>query len=82
MGWVRSLTIVPASLVGFAAGPAVTDEGSAERKRDRAPSPRLESAGYAASGPSFYVWEEDSRQGRRWAAELSRPPVSRERPLS
>jgi len=71
MGWTRKLVSLAASLVGFATGPATTDEVSAEGKRDRAPLPRLESAGYATSGPSFYVWEEDSRQGRRWAAELS-----------
>jgi len=52
---------------------------AAEGERDRACLPRLEPSGYAAWGPSFYVWEEDPRQGRRWAAELSRPPASKDR---
>jgi len=66
---------VAASLVGLATGTAIGDEAPGEGKRDGAASPRLESAGYAESGPSFYIWEEDSRQGRRWAAELARPPL-------
>ena len=76
MGWTRKLVSVTASLVGFATSPAIGDEAPGECKRDGTVSPRLESAGYAASGPSFYVWEEDSRQARRWAAELSRDPAS------
>jgi len=74
MGWTRTLIGVAASLVGFAASPATSDESPAEAQRDRTARPRLEAEGWAASGPSFYVWEEDARQGRRWAAELSRHP--------
>ena len=74
MGWTRTLMSVVASLVGVATGTAISDEALAEGKRDRAVRTRLESRGYAASGSSFYVWEEDPQQGRRWAAELSRPP--------
>ena len=46
------------------------DEGNRETA-----SSRLESAGTSASGPSFYVWEEDREQARRWAAELERSPA-------
>lgn len=62
-----------ASLASLGPGAAISDETSAEGERER-PS-RLESAGFAASGPNFYLWEEDPRQGRRWAAELERPPA-------
>jgi len=72
MGWTRTVLSVAASLVGLATGSPMTDEAPAEGERGSAPLPRVESAGYAASGPSFYIWEEDSGQGRRWAAELSR----------
>ena len=72
MRWTRSLVSVVASLASFSAGAATTDEIPAEDERGCAPTLRLETAGYAASGPSFYVWEEDSRQGRQWAAELAR----------
>jgi hypothetical protein len=44
--------------------------GRSDRGRD--PTQRIESGGFAASGPSFYVWDEDPRQGRDWAAELRR----------
>ena len=74
MGWTRTLIGVAASLVGFATSPATNDESPAEAQRDRAMRPRLESEGWAASGPSFYVWEEDARQGRRWAADLAFRP--------
>jgi hypothetical protein len=62
-----------ASLASLGPGAAISDQTPAESERER-PS-RLESRGFAASGPGFYVWEEDSKQGRRWAAELERPPV-------
>ena len=71
MRWTRSLVSVVASLASFSAGAATTDEVPAEGERGRGPTPRLEATGYAVSGPSFYVWEEDSRQGREWAAELA-----------
>jgi hypothetical protein len=76
MLWTRTLLGLAASLASFAAGASISDDSPAEGEAGRAPLPRLESAGYAASGPSFYVWEEDSRQGRRWATELSRQPRS------
>ena len=72
MRWTRTLMGVAASLASLATGAAMTDDSPTELERGRARLPRLESAGYAASGPSFYIWEEDSRQGRRWAAELAR----------
>jgi hypothetical protein len=72
MRWTRTLMGLAASLASFATGASISDDSPAEREAGRAPLPRLESAGYAASGPSFYIWEEDSRQARRWATELSR----------
>ena len=76
MRWTRTLMGLAASLASFATGASISDDSPAEGEGGRAPVPRLESAGYAASGPSFYVWEEDSRQGRRWATELSRDSSS------
>jgi hypothetical protein len=70
MRFARILVSVVASLASFATGSASSDELPAERERD--PAQRIESGGFAASGPSFYVWEEDLRQGRQWAAELER----------
>jgi len=78
MRWTRILMSVAASVMGLAAGAAIADETPGEGERDRARLHRVESAGYAASGPNFYVWEEDPLQGRRWAAELSRTPASKE----
>jgi len=72
MRWTRGLVSVAASLASLSTGAATTDEIPAEGERGRAPTLRLETAGYTAWGPSFYVWEEDSRQGRQWAAELAR----------
>jgi hypothetical protein len=63
-----------ASLAGLAPGAAISDDAPAETERERAAS-RIESTGFAASGPGFYVWEEDPRQARRWAEELERPPA-------
>ena len=71
MRWTRSLVSVVASLASFSTGAAMTDETPAEAERGNAPTPRLETPGYSAWGPSFYVWEEDSQQGREWAAELA-----------
>jgi hypothetical protein len=73
MGWTRTVIGVAASLVGFGTGPATSDETAAEAEGVRAAWPGLESEGFAASGPSFYVWDEDAGQVRRWAAELARP---------
>jgi len=71
MRWTRSLVSVVASLASFSTGAATTDEIPAEGERGRASTQRLETQGYAVSGPSFYVWEEDFRQGCQWAAELA-----------
>ena len=48
---------------------------TAEDEGNRETASSLESAGTSASGPSFYVWEEDREQARRWAAELERSPA-------
>jgi hypothetical protein len=92
MRWARSLLGVLASLISVSAGAATSSEAPAESERMRAPAQRLETAGYAAWGRSFYIWEEDPRQGREWAAELALregsplastdldPPVGPERP--
>jgi hypothetical protein len=50
-------------------GATVQDE------RDQEAASSLESPGSSAWGPSFYVWDEDPTEARRWAAELTRPPV-------
>ena len=68
----RTLVSLVASLASFATGSASSDELPAERERGREPAQRIELGGFAASGPSFYVWDEDPRQGRQWAAELRR----------
>jgi hypothetical protein len=83
MRWSRRLVGVLASLVSFSTGGVTNDEASVEGERGRAPTQRFERAGFAASGPKFYVWEEDSRQGRDWAAELAlgaRPASAGEAP--
>ena len=72
MGWTRRLMGLVASLASLGPGAAISDEPPAEGERER-PS-RLESGGFAASGPGFYLWEEDSKQGRRWEADLTRWP--------
>lgn len=72
MRFTRMLVGVAASLASFATGAATTDEVPVESERGREPTERVEATGYAASGPSFYVWDEDPRQGRQWAAELGR----------
>jgi hypothetical protein len=76
MGWARRLIGLATSLVGLAPGAAITSDLPAESERERAAS-RQEpvGSGFAASGPGFYVWDEDPRQGRRWAEELGRPPA-------
>jgi len=71
MRWTRRLVSVVASLASFATGTAITDDTPAESERGGDPTQRHETAGYAVWGPSFYVWEEDTRQGRQWAAELA-----------
>jgi hypothetical protein len=75
MSWLRTWLRVTASLAGLAAGAAI-DGGAAaeEEQRDPEAPSNLESAGSSASGPSFYVWDEDPREARRWAADLSRWP--------
>lgn len=72
MRWTRVLIGVVASLASFATSAATSDDVPGERERERSAPKRLETTGYAAWGPSFYVWEEDSRQGRQWLAELTR----------
>ena len=76
MRWTRALVSVVASLASFTTGAAMTDDTPAEGERGSAPTPRLERPGFAAWGPSFYVWEEDSQQGRQWAAELAHGTAS------
>lgn len=68
-GWLG----VMASLAGFLAGANASDEAASEAERGRAPAQRQgrEAAGLAASGPGFYVWDEDGVAARRWAAELA-----------
>jgi hypothetical protein len=63
-----------ASLASLAPGAAIGKETPAESERERAAS-RLESTGFAASGPGFHVWEEDPREARGWAEELERRPA-------
>ena len=75
MRWTRALIGVVASLASFATSAATNDDAPSERERGRAAPLREETTGYAAWGPSFYVWEEDSRQGHQWAAELA--PVAK-----
>jgi hypothetical protein len=69
MRWSRWIVSLTASLAGITAGAAPPEE--AETNAGREPATGLETSGFSASGPSFYVWEENARQGRRWAAELS-----------
>jgi hypothetical protein len=65
-----------ASLAGLAAGTVIGgDDVKAEDEQSRNTASSLESAGASASGPSFYVWDEDREQARRWAAELERLPA-------
>ena len=76
MGWTRRLVGLAASLAGLAAGTVIGgDDVKAEDEGNRETASSLESAGTSASGPSFYVWEEDREQARRWAAELERSPA-------
>ena len=63
MGWTRRLLGLAASLASLGPGAAISDETPAESERERAAASRLESAGFAASGPGFYVWEEDPEAG-------------------
>jgi hypothetical protein len=72
MRLTRRLVSVVASLASFTAGTASSEDISGESDRGRDPTPRIEVGGYVASGPSFYVWDEDPQQGRDWAAELRR----------
>ena len=72
MRFERAPARVVASRASFAKGSESGDERPAVRKRGRVPAQRIASGGFAASGPSFYVWDEDPRQGRQWAAELRR----------
>jgi hypothetical protein len=72
MRFARTLLGLVASLASLATGSASGDELPVESERGREPARRIESGGFAASGPSFYVWDEDPRQGRQWAAELGR----------
>jgi hypothetical protein len=64
-----------ASLAGLAAGTALGGDAKLEEERSQDTASGQESAGTSASGPSFYVWEEDPGQAQRWAKELARPPV-------
>jgi len=66
-GWLGLL----ASLTGLLAGAGTGDDVTLEAERDRAPTRSEEAQGLAASGPGFYVWDEDPAQARRWAAELA-----------
>ena len=75
MRWTRALIGVVASLASFATSAATNDDVPGERERGRTAPQREETTGYAEWGPSFYVWEEDSRQGQQWAAELA--PVAK-----
>jgi len=74
MRFSRAWVSLVASLASFATGTVTTttDEVTVDGERGSEPTQRLESTGYAASGVSFYVWDEDARQGRAWAAELAR----------
>jgi hypothetical protein len=80
MRWTRALVGVVASLASFATSATTNDDVPGESERGLTASQRLETTGYAASGPSFYVWEEDPRQGRQWRAELSLASRSATRP--
>jgi hypothetical protein len=64
-----------ASLMGLASGSAIGGSATEQDERDQEAASSLESSGASASGASFYVWDEDPREARRWAAELTRPPV-------
>jgi hypothetical protein len=74
MGWTRRLVGLAASLAGLAAGTVIGGDDVKAEDEGRETASSLESAGTSASGPSFYVWEEDREQARRWAAELERSP--------
>jgi hypothetical protein len=78
MGWTRTLLRVPASLAGFSAGGAVRAAEAAEEQRDRRSAPRRGRTGLAASGPGYFVWDEDPRHAVRWAAELAGGPSALE----
>jgi len=76
MGWTRKLVGLAASLAGLAAGTAIGgDDAKVEDEQSRDTASSLESTGTSASGPSFYVWDEDREQAQRWAADLERPPA-------
>jgi hypothetical protein len=64
-----------ASLAGLAAGTAIGGDATVEDEQSRDTASSLESAGTSASGPCFYVWDEDREQARRWASELERSPA-------
>jgi hypothetical protein len=72
MRCTRIVVALAASLLGAVAGAGIAEESPGERMRGRSPARHHEPAGYAARGPSFYVWEEDAREADRWAAELAR----------
>ena len=76
MGWTRRLVGLAASLAGFYAGAAIGgDDARVEDEQSRDTASTLVSVGTSASGPGFYVWDENREQARRWAAELERPPA-------
>jgi hypothetical protein len=66
---------VTVALAGLAAGAAIGGGTGVDDERDQEAAAGLESTGTSASGPSFYVWDEDPVEARRWAAELARSPA-------
>jgi hypothetical protein len=67
-----TLVSLVASLASFATGASASDELPAEGERRREPARQIESGGFQASGPRFYVWDEDPRHARAWAEALRR----------
>jgi hypothetical protein len=64
-----------ASLFSFSTGAALIDEIPTEPGQNAETGAREEVAGFTAWGESFFVWDEDARYGRRWAAELAHEPA-------
>jgi hypothetical protein len=60
-----------AGFVSLLTGMPLSDAATAEldgRGREEAASP---SSGHRVEGELYYVWDEDSREAERWAAELA-----------